>query len=305
MNKPFKTIEEQIEILNSRGVKTDENTADILLRESYYSVVNGYKTLFLFHTGVDEKYKYGTTFNEIYRLFLFDRSLRMLLFKYIAIAEASLKTLTAYTFSEAHKSSHHDYLELGTYRDDGRYPLLAGILINEFRTILGVNPKRQSPRLKPYIKHYMDKYKEVPIWVLMNYLTLGQAIRFYDFQKDSVRFSVADTFARYYQSDNRSEQRIKYRALKMAFDHIKDIRNICAHDERLYCARVSPRSDTTFAQVIEDLSLVLPAIESNRLRNEIIGEIVNCSHDIKTVSMPELLRQMGLKTIDDLVSRAG
>lgn len=43
MDKPFKTIGEQVKILRSRGVSTDEDTATILLREGYYSVVNGAK----------------------------------------------------------------------------------------------------------------------------------------------------------------------------------------------------------------------------------------------------------------------
>ena len=41
MDKPFKTVEEQVALLESRGMATDSNTPDILLREGYYSVVNG------------------------------------------------------------------------------------------------------------------------------------------------------------------------------------------------------------------------------------------------------------------------
>ena len=47
MSKPFKTIEEQIALPNMRGVKTDSDTSTILLRESYYSIVNGYKEPFM------------------------------------------------------------------------------------------------------------------------------------------------------------------------------------------------------------------------------------------------------------------
>ena len=43
MDKPFKTIEEQVELLEARGVATDDDTPEVLLREGYYSVVNGYK----------------------------------------------------------------------------------------------------------------------------------------------------------------------------------------------------------------------------------------------------------------------
>ena len=302
MNKPFKTIEEQIEILNNRGVKTDKSTANILLREGYYSVVNGYKGLFVFCVDEkgDEEYRHGTTFKEIYRLFSFDRTLRMILFKYIAIAESFLKTTTAYKFSEMHQGRHYDYLELNSYRDDGRYPELAQLLIDEIETILGMNPEKKPPKTKLYIKHYLQNYNEVPIWVLMNYLTLGQAIRFFDFQKDTIRYAIADTFTKLYLQERWGELTIKPKKLKQVFDHIKDIRNICAHDERLYCARVSPRNDTTLAHVIFDLDLVLPWEDSQNLRSEIINEVFSCSQDIKTVSMPMLLKQMGLKSIEDL-----
>ena len=47
MDKPFKTIAEQVSILESLGMRTDEATPLILKREGCYSVVNGYKTLFL------------------------------------------------------------------------------------------------------------------------------------------------------------------------------------------------------------------------------------------------------------------
>ena len=43
LHKPFKTIDEQIEILNRRGLLTDDSTHLILEREGYYPVVNGYK----------------------------------------------------------------------------------------------------------------------------------------------------------------------------------------------------------------------------------------------------------------------
>lgn len=37
MGKPFPTIQQQIELLESRGVKTDDASESILLREGYIS----------------------------------------------------------------------------------------------------------------------------------------------------------------------------------------------------------------------------------------------------------------------------
>ena len=47
MDKPFKTIEQQMAILRSRNMDVDPAYAGVLKREGYYSVVNGYKALFL------------------------------------------------------------------------------------------------------------------------------------------------------------------------------------------------------------------------------------------------------------------
>lgn len=43
MEKPFKSIEEQISLMHRRGLSTDADTPGILMREGYYSIVNGYK----------------------------------------------------------------------------------------------------------------------------------------------------------------------------------------------------------------------------------------------------------------------
>lgn len=43
MLKEFKTIAEQIHILETRGMRIGEEASTILLRENYYSIVNGYK----------------------------------------------------------------------------------------------------------------------------------------------------------------------------------------------------------------------------------------------------------------------
>lgn len=43
MDKPFASIDEQIRLMERRGLTADENTPMILMRKGYYSTVNGYK----------------------------------------------------------------------------------------------------------------------------------------------------------------------------------------------------------------------------------------------------------------------
>ena len=106
MDKPFKTIAEQENILRSRGMETSSSTQEILMREGYYSVVNGYKDPFIDKQKSRENghdvFIDGTTFDDLYELFKFDRELRLTLFKYFSMAEETLKTTSSYVFCERH-----------------------------------------------------------------------------------------------------------------------------------------------------------------------------------------------------------
>lgn len=74
----------------------------MLLRENYYSIINGYKDPFLdkdaMKSSADDVYMEGTRFERLYSLFEFDRELRQITFSYLIQAEAALKTATVYAF---------------------------------------------------------------------------------------------------------------------------------------------------------------------------------------------------------------
>lgn len=52
----------------------------------------------------DDVYKDGTSFRNIYDLFLFDRELRQLTFSYLARAEAVLKNAVVYSFCDKYRA---------------------------------------------------------------------------------------------------------------------------------------------------------------------------------------------------------
>ncbi len=79
-NKPFKTYEEQLQILKGRGLSVDDETRaiDILSRANYYNIVNGYKKVFLkrnLNGNIisPEEYKENSTFEELYSLYSFPK----------------------------------------------------------------------------------------------------------------------------------------------------------------------------------------------------------------------------------------
>lgn len=297
MDKPFKTIDEQASILKSRGL--DVTGAKLVLaREGYYSVVNGYKDIFIDKertaaTGQDV-YQAGASFADLYRLFTFDRDLRLTMFRYFAEAEAALKTQCAYRVSEAHKESAECYLDPATYRPERSYRDRISRFIDELKQVLNKPPYENRGFKRSYIEHYVKEHGEVPLWVLTNYLMLGQAFRLYDFQPEPMRNAIAKGFSELHESSYGEAVRISPRRLRLAYDHIKDFRNICAHDERLYCARVSPSADVSLVDLFKDMRLVLTRDEYDKMRQDVMWLLVSLMKDLDADHAATVAIRMGV-----------
>ena len=80
MSKPFKTLRQQIRILRDRNLKIKHGgfTQNILSKENYYCIINGYKEIYLDKSQSIEKYENNVTFEHVYSLYNFDRELRNL-----------------------------------------------------------------------------------------------------------------------------------------------------------------------------------------------------------------------------------
>ena len=93
MEKHFKTLDEQLEILRNKGliIEDEEHTKEILLRENYF-FINGYRML-LMNSHKDKTFVVGSTFRELYSIFKFDRNIRNILFKNLLIIENQLKSI--------------------------------------------------------------------------------------------------------------------------------------------------------------------------------------------------------------------
>ena len=77
-----KTIDQQIDILKSRGliIKNENFAKDILSRKNYYNIINAFKEFFIDNNNLssEEKYLENTTFEAVYSLYKFDLQLREL-----------------------------------------------------------------------------------------------------------------------------------------------------------------------------------------------------------------------------------
>lgn len=233
--KEYKTFNQQLKILRQRGlqVPTDGKPKKFLEQENYYNVINGYKDLFLQKDEngnpiTPERYLDDTHFDELKFLFLFDRQLRILFLKYILIFENSFKTVLSHEFSRNYKKPN-SYLEIKNYVDNSPKKVLHQISI--LTKTIHDKVDRKGP-----IKHYIEDHGSVPLWVLVNYLTIGNLSHIYDILKDTDKNKIAKYYSDKYNSQycTTLRLRISSKDLQSALKIINLIRNKCAHDERLY-----------------------------------------------------------------------
>lgn len=273
--KEFKTIDQLVELLESRNVRTDADTANILRRESYYAVVNGYKDTFLDREAMQSSdgdvYKEGTTFRQIYDLFLFDRDLRSVVFPYLVRAETILKNAVVYAFCD-HNREHDSYLDRANYvsaRDmlvpDGYSGDKRRDHARNLADLMARLNKKLDPKgkLRPFVRHYLDTYGSVPLWVLQNDLTFGNIAHFYQLQKRGVQNEACKIVLQVAGHGNR----IGARELLRIFDVLVDFRNICAHDDRLYCADVK---GAHFDEMLNMVYRVLTIDEVKELHESVV-----------------------------------
>ena len=109
--KIFKSLDEQIDILKEKGLTINnvDFAKEKLYRENYF-FLSGYRHLFMANNKVD-RYIKGTTFEELYAVFVFDRKIRNIMFKNILIIENNIKSIISYQLSKKYGFKEKEYLK--------------------------------------------------------------------------------------------------------------------------------------------------------------------------------------------------
>lgn len=240
--KTFASHDEQITILQNRGLLVPDTAAAkrILSRENYYALIDGYKEPFLERDerlnpyGL-EQYQAGTEFGHIYALYRFDRELRMLLLNELLKFEKNIKSKVAYRFSEKFRDTD-SFLEAANYSPDADRHHERDRIIATLYNLIKSHKKRDRVRY-PAIREFFDKHRNVPLWVLVNFLSLGQITNFYTVIDDDLRERIAKDFAEEFSAE--------YEPLQLQADELDAIlriafpyRNKSAHEEVLYRYRL-------------------------------------------------------------------
>lgn len=216
-SKVFKTLDEQVDILRSKGliVSDVDKTKEILLRENYF-FISGYRHLFMksYNSGT---YLPGTTFEELYATFVFDRQMRNIYFKHILVIENNIKSLISYVLSKKYGFREKDYLDPKNFNQDPMRARQVHDVLDKMKRQIRVNGKQHSATV-----HYASNYGYIPLWILVKVLSFGIVSELYTILKDEDREEIANMY------------HIDVASLAIYLSILSNYRNLCAHEDILY-----------------------------------------------------------------------
>ncbi|MEG0250229.1 MAG: Abi family protein [Peptostreptococcus sp.] len=300
--KPFKTTNQMLKILRNRNliIKNGSEAKRFLERENYYCVINGYKDLFLDkdRSSSEDYYKDGSSIFEIFELFKMDRELRNILLPELIKFESFIKTSVAYYFHESYPDKN-SYLAFENYTSDTKKT-------KDILLVISVLSSNISKQKKNAVTYYIEKYQHCPLWVLTNYLTFGNISKLYKVCESSVRLQIAKEVSRHYYNNYKTKIHISAEMLDECLGVAVMLRNVCAHDERLYNYKTrfkegslerslnydKLRNKNIFSIVVL-LKLFLPKNEYKMFLKKLENFIHTYNTSFTTISIDDIINAIG------------
>lgn len=296
-DKQFKNLDEQLEIFKYKGlvIEDDEFAKTVLLRENYF-FLNGYRHLFM-KSANNKRYIEGTTFEELYSLFLFDRQFRNIIFKNLLIIENNIKSIISYQLSKKYGYKESDYLKVKNFDNSPDKQRQINDLLKKMKRQIRVNGSQHSAT-----SHYLSNYGYIPLWVLVKVLSFGIVSEMYSILKLEDRLAIASIYG------------IDQETLTNYLPILANYRNLCAHEDILFENKTQRFIDDTKyhallnIEKIDDeyiygkndlfalLIIIRQLLTSSEVKNlviEIKHVLNNLEYNLKSISIDKVLDRMG------------
>lgn len=303
--KNFHTLDQQIQVLLDRGliINDIDRAKDYLLTNNYYNIINGYSIYFKENN--NENYIHGTTFDEITHLYFFENELKRTLFNALLVAEKHLKSIFAYRFAELHKNKKYSYLDVNCYNNEKILEVIP--TINRLSRLINDNKKYENNA----IYHYVEKYDDVPIWVIVDFIDFGTLKRLIELSSPSVKGNITKDVKKFLKDNIPNvNQKFKSKTMISFIKNIHEIRNVCAHNNRLL--DFSCKSDSILFKPLHSiynigphdkrrqlfstlisLQCFLSRTEYAVLHNTIIKRIKYLNNNLHTIDSNKILSSLG------------
>ena len=262
--KPSAHLCEQVKDLMDLGMQiNDYDFALKFLHKNEYYRFRGYCYQFI----SDNKLNGNIAFEDILDIYYFDDELRQLLLKYLRYIELSVKSIVSYYHTIKYGSL--------CYLDDKLFVNKAN-----HTDFLDKAKKEIGRSDEVFIRHHINSKNSVfPFWVVCEVLTFGTISKYYNNMLNKDKIAISKKF---YGVDRKY---IENWLLVCSY-----IRNLCAHNARLYNRKfiqakvnlpkkVKPSNSNLFDRLIP-ISKMLDDENKNRFARE-IEELINKHHFAK------------------------
>lgn len=210
---------QQLDKLQNHGIiVSDQKLTLKCLSDVNYYRLRGYWLSFEHSEKIDE----GTSFDDIWQVYLFDNKIRNLLFKYIQPIEIKLRTEIAYCLSLKYGASCLDKVEL--FKSLKRHDKMLSSLAREI--------KRASNREEKFVKHNLEKYGALPIWASVELMSFGNLSLLYENIKPELNSSTSANLT--IKKEIASSFGLTPHYFTSGLRHLCYVRNTCAHQNRFY-----------------------------------------------------------------------
>ena len=228
--KPFKTISQQLALLESRGMLIEDRVvaAHALETIGYYRL-SGYSYLFrrpLAHVkDRDQAFAEDTRFTDVLSLYAFDVRLRSTVFAQLACIEIALRTWIGNEVGKIDPAMHLDVMKLGpaAQQEDKRNGK------TRYETWKKEYDRKLSTSNEDFAKHHRRSCGgELPIWVAVHLLDWGALQTLFSMLPRDVQDAIV------------ADVGITAREMNSWLNALRVLRNISAHHSRLF-NRVFPK----------------------------------------------------------------
>ncbi len=214
-------FEKQVNRLREHKMHIDNPTyAKSILEEINYYRFTGYALEFR-KNKCDSNFIDGTHFDMIYDIYKFDEELRLLLLEYLLKIEIYYRTKISYGFSmnKCKRAPHDQHYDINNYynKDSIRKIWIA------IKREIGYNKDSDV------VKHHNSNYnKKMPLWVLVELISFSNLSKYYNSLYTSEQKIIANLVG--FNNNNLSNW----------LHCMSVLRNMCAHNNRLYNKTYKP-----------------------------------------------------------------
>ena len=284
--KEYKSNQQLIEYLISKNILIfdKEKALKSIEKYSYYSITNGYKSVF---KDENNNYKRNVSFEEIFALYEFDKNIKAIFLKYTLEIEVIIKSLMANTLAE--KYGIEEYLKIDNFDENANKDFINS-LIESINKEIEDNYNKHSA-----ITHYIDTYNFVPPFVLTKVITFGAISRYYGLLKQTDRQNISKYF------------KLSDKLLKQILVNLTMVRNICAHSDRLFCYRnkyyiafknidKKYRRDNNLTNLYMIMKCMQQLLDEDKYREFeelFFREVDNLKEKLNSINIEDILKIMG------------